>query len=79
MTTHSNILAWIIPSALHIRWSKYWSDWLDLFAIQGTLKSLIQHHSLKASNSSLSLRYGPTLRSIYEIIPWHNPMDRGAW
>ena len=23
-------------------------DWLDLFAIQGTLKSLVQHHSLKA-------------------------------
>ena len=24
-------------------------DWLDLFAIQGILKSLLQHHSLKAS------------------------------
>ena len=24
-------------------------DWLDLFAIQGTLKSLLQHHSSKAS------------------------------
>ena len=24
-------------------------DWLDIFAIQGTLKSLLQHHSLKAS------------------------------
>ena len=24
-------------------------DWLDLFAIQGTLKSLLQYHSLKAS------------------------------
>ena len=24
-------------------------DWLDLFAVQGTLKSLTQHHSLKAS------------------------------
>ena len=24
-------------------------DWLDLFAVQGTLKSLFQHHSLKAS------------------------------
>ena len=55
-------------SALHIRWSKYWSfsfnisptkehpglisfrmDWLDLLGVQGTLKSLLQHHSLKAS------------------------------
>ena len=25
-------------------------DWLDLLAIQGTLKSLLQHHSSKASN-----------------------------
>ena len=25
-------------------------DWLDLQAVQGTLKNLLQHHSLKASN-----------------------------
>ena len=25
-------------------------DWLDLLAVQGTLKSLLQHHSWKASN-----------------------------
>ena len=25
-------------------------DWLNLFAVQGTLKSLLQHHSSKASN-----------------------------
>ena len=24
-------------------------DWLDLFAVQGTLKSLLQHHSSKAA------------------------------
>ena len=55
-------------SALHIRWSKYWSfsfsispsneysglisfrmDWLDLLAVHRTLKSLLQHHSSKAS------------------------------
>ena len=55
-------------SALHIRWTKYWSftfsispsneysglisfrmDWLYLLAVQGTLKSLLQHHSSKAS------------------------------
>ena len=44
-----------------MRWPKYWSfkehpglisfrmDWLDLLAVQGTLKSLLQHHSSKAS------------------------------
>ena len=50
--------------ALHIRWPKYWSfsfsmniqglisfrtDWFYLLAVQGTLKSLLQHHSSKAS------------------------------
>ena len=32
-------------------------DWLDLFAVQGTLKSLLQHHSSKASilHTQLSL------------------------
>ena len=28
----------------------YRMDWLDLLAVQGTLKSLLQHHSSKASN-----------------------------
>ena len=51
-------------SDLHIRWPKYWSfsfsispsndysfriDWFDLLAVQWTLKSLLQHHSSKAS------------------------------
>ena len=34
----------------------FWMDWFDLLAIQGTLKSLLQHHSSKA----LRLLYGPT-------------------
>ena len=25
-----------------------WDDWLDLLAVQGTLNSLLQHHSSKA-------------------------------
>ena len=29
-------------------------DWLDLLAVQGTLKSLLQHHSFKASILQLS-------------------------
>ena len=27
----------------------FWIDWFDLLALQGTLKSLLQHHSWKAS------------------------------
>ena len=37
-------------------------DWLDPLAVQGTLESLLQHHSLKSINSSaLCLLYGPAL------------------
>ena len=30
-------------------------DWFDLFAVQGTLKSLLQHHSSKASTDASEL------------------------
>ena len=39
----------IIPSKGHPRLIAFRMDWLDLLAVQGTLKSLIQHHSSKAS------------------------------
>ena len=41
-------------------------DWFDILAVQGTLKSLLQHHSLKASSSVFSLLYGPTLTSVHD-------------
>ena len=60
-----NIRVFSNESALHIRWPKYWNFSLrispsnehsglisfrfDLLAVQGTLKSLLLHHSLKAS------------------------------
>ena len=40
-------------------------DWLDFLAVQGTLKSLLQHHSSKAS-----ILYSPTLTSIHDY--WKN-------
>ena len=46
-------------------------DWLDLLAVQGTLKSLLQHHSSKSINSSaLSFLYSPTFTSIHDY--WKN-------
>ena len=46
-------------------------DWLDLLAVQGTLKSLLQYHSSKSINSLvLSLLYSPTLTSIPDY--WKN-------
>ena len=42
-------------------------NWFDLLAVQGTLKSLLQHHSSKASILSL---FGPTLKSVPDY--WKN-------
>ena len=39
----------ISPSDQHPGLISFRMDWLDLFAVQGTLKSLLQHHSSKAS------------------------------
>ena len=39
----------ISPSNEHPRLVSFKMDWLDLLAVQGTLKSLLQHHSSKAS------------------------------
>ena len=39
----------ISPSNKHPGLISFTMDWLDLFAVQGTLKSLLQHHSSKAS------------------------------
>ena len=39
----------ISPSSEHPGLISFRMDWLDLFAVQWTLKSLLQHHSSKAS------------------------------
>ena len=39
----------ISPSNSDSRLTSFRMDWLDLLAVQGTLKSLVQHHSSKAS------------------------------
>ena len=66
---------------LHIRWPKYWSfrispsndysglisfrtDWFDL-AVQGTLKSILQHHSSKASILQCSAFFMVQLSHLY--------------
>ena len=75
-------------SVLHIRWPEYWSFnfssspsnnypglisfRIDLLAVQGTLKSLLQHHNSKASNSSALNLYGPTLTSIHDYCKNHS-------
>ena len=61
----------ISPSNEYLVLISFRMDWLDLLVVQGTLKSLLQHHSSKASSSSvLSFLYGPTLTSIHGY--WKN-------
>ena len=48
-------------------------DWLDLFAVQGTLKRLVQQSQFKSINSSaLSFLYSPTLTSIHDYWKSHS-------
>ena len=39
----------ISPSSEHPGWISFKMDWLDLLALQGTFKSLLQHHNSKVS------------------------------
>ena len=60
----------ISPSNEHSGPISFRIDWFDL-AVQGTLKSLLQHHKFKSINSSaLSFLYSPTLTSIHDY--WKN-------
>ena len=52
----SQLFAWVLefqpqlsPSNEHPGLVSFRMDWLDLLAVQGTLKRLLQHHSSKAS------------------------------
>ena len=59
----------IIPSK-EIPWLiSFRMDWLDLLAVQGTLKSLLQHHSSKASILRHSASSLSAIRVVVDISP----------
>ena len=61
----------ISPSNEHPGLISLRMDWLNLLAVQGTLKSLLQHHSSKSINSLvLSFLHSPALTSIHDH--WKN-------
>ena len=61
----------ISPSNEHLGLISFRMEWLDRLAVQGTLKSLLQHHSSKASIFlALSFLHSPTLISIHDH--WKN-------
>ena len=61
----------ISPSNEHPELISFRMDWLDLLAVQGTLKSLLQHHSSKASILQCSAFF--TANSHIPILPLEKP------
>ena len=60
----------ISPSNEHPGLISFKMNWLDVLAVQGTLKSLLQHHSSSITSSALSFLHSPTLTSIHDH--WKN-------
>ena len=61
----------ISPSNVYSGLISFRIDWVDLLAVQGTLKSLLHHHSSKASLLPCSaFLYFPILTSIHDY--WKN-------
>ena len=57
----------ISPTNEHPGLTSFRMDWLDLLAVQETIKSLLQYQQFKSINSStLSLLHSPTLTSIHD-------------
>ena len=50
-------------------------DWLDLLAVQGTLKSLLQHHSSKASILQCSAFFMVQLSHPYTLVLNYHVQD----
>ena len=61
----------IIPSKEIPGLISFRMDWLDLLAVQGTLKSLLQHHSSKASILRRSAFFTVQLSHPYVYIVVH--------
>ena len=55
----------ISPSNEHPGWISFRMDWLDLLAVQRTLKSVLQHHSSKASVFLCSSFFTVQLSHLY--------------
>ena len=58
----------ISPSSEHPGLISFRMDWLDLLAVPGTLKSLLQHHSSKALILYLFLKWGKKSRFVWGFL-----------
>ena len=62
----------ITPSNEHPGLISFRMDWLDLLAVQGTLKSLLQHHSPKASILCPHLSFQSNSHTIHDHWKTHS-------
>ena len=70
----------ISPSNEYLGLISFRMDWLDLLAVQGTLKSLLQHHSSKASILHRSAFFVVQLSHPYHKLTYHKlTFDSGTW
>ena len=64
----------ISPSNEHSGLISFRMNWLDLLAVQGTLKSLLQHHSSKASilqhSAFLTVQFSHPYMTTGKTIAW---------
>ena len=64
----------VVPMNISDSLISFRMDWLDLLAVQGTPKSLLQHPQFKSINfSALCFLYSPTLTSIHDYWKNHKP------
>ena len=78
LSQHQGLFKWV--SSLHqvAKLISFRMDWLDLLAVQVTLKSLLQHQQFKAptvqsiNSLALSFLYSTTLTSIYDHWKSHS-------
>ena len=88
-STGVSALASVLPKE-HSRLISFRMDWLDLLAVRGTLKSLLQHHSSKASilrrsaffTVQLSHPYittGKTIEKCKSKLQWSITSHQSEW
>ena len=69
----------ISPSSEYSELASFRRDWLDLLAVQRTLKSLVQHHSSKASILWCSAFFIVQLSHLYMTTGKTIPLTRWAF
>ena len=69
----------ITPSNEHSGLISFGMDWLDFLAVQGTLKSLLQHHSSKASILQCSAFFIVQLSHPYMTTGKTKDLTRGTF